>query len=137
MNSSRTGLISFLLLTTLATTQWGCAIRCGPVQTVPPQRVHVVAVSPAAYVVRVVTEDKEQIDTPVPPDGRIAFDVPVSSRNCTPYLFGVIKVGWPTPVEECRVIRVMRGERTVRKLSARDIARLPADADGFHELRLE
>ncbi|MCW5550557.1 MAG: hypothetical protein KIS67_00180 [Verrucomicrobiae bacterium] len=95
------------------------------------------AAIPTAYVVRVVTGNKQHIDTPVPPDGRVAFDVPVSSRLCTPYLFGVIKVGWPTPVEERRVIRVMRGERTVRRLSARDIARLPADAEGFHAVRIE
>jgi hypothetical protein len=95
------------------------------------------AAKPVAYAIRVVTGDKEHLDTPVPPDGRVAFDVPVGSRLCTPYLFGVIKVGWPTPVEERRVIRVMRGERTVRKLSARDIARLPADAEGFHTLRVE
>jgi len=125
------------LASTLSAFTMGCAIRCGPVQTVPPQKVHVMATAPAAYVVRVVIGDKEHFDTLVPPDGRVAFDVPVSSRLCTPYLFGVIKVGWPTPVEERRVIRVMRGERTVHKLSARDISRLPADAEGFHELKLE
>lgn len=125
------------LVTALTCFTAGCAIHCGPVQTVPPQKLHVMAATPSIYTVRVVTGDKEHIDTPVPPDGRLAFDVPVGSRLCTPYLFGVIKVGWPTPVEERRVIRVMRGERTVRKLSARDIARLPSDADGIGALKIE
>lgn len=133
----RRGVLLSCLAATLPALAPGCSVRCGPVQTVPPQKLHVIAAMPTAYVVRVVTGEKKHIDTSVPPDGRVAFDVPVSSRLCTPYLFGVIKVGWPTPVEERRVIWVMRGERTVHKLSARNIARLPADAEDFHELRME
>jgi len=91
----------------------------------------VITSSPNEYTVRIVTGQNEQADTPVPADGRVSFDVPVSSRYCTPYVFGVIKVGWPRPVEDRRVIRVMRGEKVIRKLSASDIARLATDAEGY------
>jgi hypothetical protein len=120
-----------------ALTQSGCAIRCGPVHTVPAQKVHLIAPSPSDYSVRVITGEAEHTHTPVPANGRVSFDVPIGSRYCTPYLFGVIKVGSPTPVGERRVIRVMRGERVVRKLSASDIARLPADTEGYRMLRVE
>ena len=46
------------------------------------------------------------------------------------YLFGFIKVSSQTPVEKRRVIRVMRSEKVARKLSAEDIAKLPADSEG-------
>jgi hypothetical protein len=108
----------------------GCATACGPFHTVPPQKLCVVAASPAMYTIRVVTGDAENPDTPVPPDGRVAFDVPIGSRYCTSYLFGFIKVSSQTPVEKRRVIRVMRSEKVVRKLSAEDIAKLPADSEG-------
>ena len=114
----------------------GCAIVCGPVHTVPPQRLRVMADSPATYTIRVVTGDAEKTDSPVPPDGHVAFGVPIWSRYCTPYLFGVIKLGSPTPVEKRRAIRVMHGEKVIQKLSADDIARRPVDAEGYHILRV-
>lgn len=95
------------------------------------------ASSPSAYTIRVSTGNDEHTNTPVPVDGRVSFVVPIGSRYCTPYLFGVIKVGWSKPVEKRKVIRVMRGEKMIRKLSARDIARLPADTEGYHTLKLE
>ena len=67
----------------------------------------------------------------------MAFDVPLSSRYCTPYLFGVVRMGWPTPVESRRVIRVMKGDKMVGKMSANDIARLEVDADGYRIWRSE
>jgi hypothetical protein len=129
--------LPLLTLTVLALTQSGCAIRCGPIHTVPAQKLHLLADSPTAYSIRVITGDGTHTDTPVPADGRVSFGVPIGSRYCTPYLFSVIKVGWPTPVEQRRVIRVMRGERVMRKLSASDIAGLPRDADSYHTLMLE
>jgi hypothetical protein len=58
-------------------------------------------------------------------------------RYCTPYLFSVIKLGSPTPVEKRKVIQVMKGKRVIRKLSADDIARLPQEADSYRTLRIE
>jgi hypothetical protein len=111
-----------LVFSILALTQSGCAVHCGPIQTVPSQKVHLIAPSPSAYSIRVVTGDDTHLETPFPADGRISFEVPIGSRHCTPYLFGVVKVGWPTPVHRRRVIHLMRIERVVRKLSASDIA---------------
>jgi hypothetical protein len=85
----------------------------------------------------VAAGDGEKRDTPVPANGRVSFDVPIGSRYCTSYLFGFIKVSSPTPVEKRRVIRVMRSEKVVRKLSAEDIAKLPADSEGYHTLKLK
>ncbi len=75
--------------------------------------------------------------TPVPANGRVSFDVPIGSRYCTPYVFGIIKVGAPTPVAERRVIRMMRGAKVFMKLSASDLARLPVDNEGYRTLRIE
>jgi hypothetical protein len=115
----------------------GCAIVCGPVHTVPQQKLQVMASSPAIYTIRVTTGEGDGTDTPVPPDGRAAFEVPIGSHHCTSYLFGFIKVSSPTPVEKRRVIRVMLGEKVVRKLSAEDIAKLPANSDGHHILKMD
>ena len=81
----------------LSITVTGCAIVCGSVHTVPPQRLHVTAASPSIYMIRVATGDGANADTPVPPDGRVAFDVPIASRYCTSYLLGFIKVSSSTP----------------------------------------
>jgi len=114
----------------------GCAIRCGPIHTVPPQKIQIVAAVPGDYAIRIATRE-EQPDIPVPPDGRIAFEVPIGSRYCTPYLFNVLKVCWSTPVEKRRVIAVVRGQKVLRRLSANDISKLETDSDGFRILRVK
>jgi hypothetical protein len=134
MKRRRAIMVTALCLTMLGT---GCAIVCGPVHTLPPQRLHLIAASPSIYTIRVIAGEEFKTDTLVPPDGRVAFDVPLGSRYCTSYLLGFIKVDSPTPVEKRRVIRVMRGEKAVRKLSAEDIAKLPADFDGYHILKMD
>ena len=134
MKRRRMIIVAALCLTMLGT---GCAIVCGPVHTVPPQKLHVMAASPSIYTIRVATGDGANADSPVPPDGRVGFDVPIGSRYCTSYLFGFIKVSSPTPVEKRRVIWVMRGEKVVRKLSAENIAKMPADSNGYRILKME
>jgi len=93
-------------MTALAATQSGCAVRCGPVRTVTPQWDRVIARSSSAYSIRVVTGDREHANTAVPEVGRISFATPTGSRHYTPYLFDVIKVGWPATADKRRVIRV-------------------------------
>lgn len=72
----------------------------------------------------------------MPPEGRAEFDVPVTSRASTVLCFGVPVYHYPPP-DTLRVILVMRGDQTVRKLSARDIEGLPTDSDGYHILKIE
>lgn len=113
-----------------------CAIRCGPMHTVPPQKIHLDTTVPGDYAIR-ITAREEQPDIPVPPDGRITFEVPIGSLYCTPYLFNVLKVCWSTPVEKRRVIAVVRGQKVLRRLSASDISKLETDPDGFQILKLK
>jgi hypothetical protein len=121
----------------LAIVQSGCVIACGPSRCPPPQKLRLVASSPGSYTIRIVDVTDEHFDTGVQADRRVQFDVPVYSRHCTQYLFGVIKIHSPTPVEARRVIRVMKDSKIVCKLSATDIAKLPVDSDGYHVLRIE
>ena len=125
-----------LALIAIAFTQMGCGTACGPVRTVPGQRLSLVAPSPSSYTIRVHPDVGAPTDTPVPPDGRVAFDVPITSRDSTIYCFGLPVYHYPPP-ETLRVIRLMRDDQTVRKLSARDIGQLASDADGYHVLRIE
>jgi len=95
-----------------------------------------VGIQASCYTIRVQPDVGPPIDTPVAHDGRIVFEVPVTSRDSTIYFFGLPVHRYP-PADSLRVIRVMCDGYTVRKLSARDIGQLPAGADGFHVLRVE
>ena len=114
----------------------GCGTACGPMQTVPAQRLAIVAASPAHYSIRVQPDGDKPIDTPVMSDGRVAFEVPVTTRDSRLFILGLTVYHYPPP-DTARVIRVMRGEKTVRKLSAREIGSLPLDSAGYHVLSLE
>jgi hypothetical protein len=131
-----TRVLSILALIAVAFIQAGCGTACGPWRTVPTQRLALVASWPTSYIIRVQPDVGAPIDTPVPHDGRVAFDVPVRSRASTIYCFAVPIYHYPPP-DSLRVIRVMCDDHTVRKLSAIDIGRLPADAEGYHILRVE
>ena len=131
-------LLLFLSLVAIAVSQSGCAIACGPGRCPPSQKLRfVVTDSPANYKIRVFSSGRHpEVDTPVGADGRVQFDVPIYTPYCKQYLFGVIRLNPDGRPEAERRIRVMHGEKTIRKLSADDIAKLPLDADGFHTLRL-
>ncbi len=131
-----TRVLSILAVIAFAFTQTGCGTACGPIRTVPGQRLSLAAPSPSSYTIRVQPDVGAPIDTPVPNDGRVSFDVPVTSRDSTIYCFGLRVYHYPPP-DTLRVIRLMRDDRTVRKLSARDIGQLPTDADGYHVLKIE
>src|SRR5262249_13040981 len=125
-----------LALAVLALTQSGCGTACGPIRSVPSQRLALVSPSPSAYTIRVHPGVGAPIDTPVPQDGTVTFDVPVTSRESVIFCFCLPVYRGP-PRDTLRVIRVMRDDRTVRKLSAQDIGRLPTDADGYAVLTIE
>ena len=123
--------LTILALVAAALTQSGCGTACGPIRTVPAQRLSLVAPSPSSYTIRVAPDVGVPIDRTVPADGRVVFDVPVKSRDSTIFCFGLPVYHYPPP-DTLRVIRVIREEQTIRKLSAQDIGRLPTDADGYH-----
>jgi hypothetical protein len=133
-------LLGALLLVGLVLFQGGCVTACGPGRHPPPQKLQIVAPSPASYTVQVLPTHQypdEPVATPVPSDGRVQFDVPINTPHCKQYLFGVIRLNPDGRPEAKRRIRVMEGKKTVRKLSVDDISKLPADAEGYHLLKLE
>lgn len=125
-----------LTLWAVAVSTAGCGTACGPVRTVPAQRLRIEASSPTSYTLRVRPSFGNPIDTPVPPDGKLTLDVPVTSRASIIYCFMIPVYRYPPP-ETLRVIQVMRNGRPVRKFSAQDIERLPVDAEGYHVLKTE
>ncbi len=142
--TSLLGVMDFLLnplvLVALALSHCGCMVACGPGRHPPPQKLQIVAQSPSAYTVRVFpthTYPNEAVDTPVPSTGRVQFDVPINTPYCKQYLFGVIRLNPDGRPEAKRRIRVREGDVTIRKLSADDISRLPADAEGYHRLEVQ
>jgi hypothetical protein len=115
--------------------QCGCTIACGPIRRVQAQRLSLMATSSDRFLIRVQPDSGPMIETPVPKDGRVEFDVPISSRASTIYVLGLPVYHHPL-ADQFRVITVVREERTIRKLSAREIGQLPVDADGYHILRI-
>ena len=128
--------LTILALVAVALAQSGCVTACGPIRTVPSQRLSLVTPSPTSYTIRVQPHIGAPIDTPVPQDGRVAFDIPVTSRDSTTYFLLLPVYHYPPP-DTLRVIRVVRDDRTIRKLSAQDIGRLPTDAEGYSILKIE
>lgn len=135
MLGGMTRIIPILTVIALAGFLSGCAVACGGSRYPSPQELHVTTDYPASYTIRVLAH--EPIDTPVPQDGRVAVDVPIFSRQCRQYLFGVVPLTPTRHIERERVICVLRGDRVVQRLSATDIAKLPADAEGYHILRIQ
>jgi hypothetical protein len=130
---SRLALVFSLMA--LAGLQSGCAIVCGGGQYPSPQRLHIVAEAPTDYIIRVMAQ--KPIDTHVPANGLVEVEVPISFRQCRQILFGVIPLRPRRHIEKERVIRVIRGDRVLRKLSAIDIEKLPSDGNSYHLLRIE
>jgi hypothetical protein len=126
-------LVPFLAALPLALICSGCVYSLG-VSLPTPVQMRVASSQPQQHVVRVTRG--EQADFPVAPDGAVTFTVPGGYSDCSVYLFGVVEVsdgsGEGVPVVELR-----RDERVVRKLSLRQIAKLPADEAGFRVVRLK
>lgn len=128
-------IISIITLLAVAGLQLGCAVACGGSRYPSPQKLHILTDFPASYTIRVMAH--EPIDTPVPADGRVAVDVPIFSRQCRQYLFGVIRLTPEHHIERERVISLVRGAEVIQTLSAADITKLPTDAEGYHTLKIE
>jgi hypothetical protein len=109
----------------------GCVYALRPYNTPSTQQLQLRTTAPTNYVVRVA--DAQTF--PVAVDGRVTFDVPRLPRGCDTYLFGVVKIADSSP-ENLSAIHVLRDGKIVRKLSLRQIERLPVDAEGSHVLVL-
>lgn len=115
-------------------TQAGCAYRLY-MPTPPSHRlVRILANSPEQYSVQVNTGTVKQYD--VPPDGRIAIDIPSYRPPCGVYLFNAIRVGGDgDPLKSWNVSITLNG-KTVRKQSLRVTLKSAADDAGYHILRI-
>lgn len=109
----------------------GCALALRPYNTPSQQKLHIQTASTTNLVVCVTDTSR----FPVSDDGRVVFVVPRLQRGCDAYLFGFIKVRDGSP-ERLPAIHVLRGERTLRKLSLQKLGELPVDAEGYHILIL-
>jgi hypothetical protein len=98
------------------------------------EHVRILAVNPEKYVLHV--ETGEAIDTPVPPDGRTAVAIPAYLSGCKVYLLGVVKVSNGRDPLKDWSIAVISNRRTVRKLSLRQLVKLPTDSEGYRLLKI-
>jgi hypothetical protein len=115
----------FLLLAT------GCAYSVHPYNSPSHQKIRVQSASPEHFVVRVTDTQ----DYPVAADGRVTFDVPHLPRGCAVYLFGAVKVA-DSRSEDVRAIHLLSDGAVVRKLSLRQLGKLPVDSEGYRTISL-
>lgn len=112
----------------------GCAYRL-PVP-MPPSQQHLIvsAKSPELITLRLRIGEPHAYD--VPSDGRVTLDVPSYRPGCSVYLFDKIKLrSGANPYAE-RTIDVVRGGKTIRQFSLKELATLPVDQAGYHLLAL-
>jgi hypothetical protein len=112
----------------------GCAYRL-PVAAMPStQNLKLVASAPKGYVLRL--RIREPHEYRVPEDGRVTLDIPGYRAACSVYLFDRIRIRrGANPFTE-KTIDVVGGGKLTRRLSLKEIAALPRDAEGYHLLTL-
>ncbi len=114
------------------------ALLCGCVNALRPdnqpsqEKLHLQSPTPQEYSIRVA----DKTDYPVRADGRVTVDVPRLERGCATYLFGVVKVKDGSPYN-VPAIHLNKNNRTIRKLSLNDLAKLPVDEEGYHLVKVE
>jgi hypothetical protein len=112
----------------------GCAYRL-PVSNLPSeQRLMIVARSPERYVVRVKAPDSAEF--PVASDGRVTIDVPRLPRADSVYLFDWIKISSGVQPLTAEAIELVDSGHIAAKFSLAEIAKLPADASGYHIFKI-
>ncbi len=109
----------------------GCTYALQPYNTPGPEKLQIVSARTGLYAIRIDGHG----DTPVGPDGRVIVAVPALPRGCSPYLFGLIKIGDGSP-ERLKAVHVLRNGNIVRKLSLREIHDLPTNPDGYRLVKL-
>ena len=120
-------LVSMVLLVLSA----GCTYALQPYNRPGPEKLKIITRGTGQHAIRI----QDHGDTPVGADGRVVVEVPTLPRGCSPYLFGLIKIGDGRP-ERLRAIHVLREGKVVRKLSLEEIHGLPMDDDGYRILKL-
>ncbi len=71
---------------------------------------------------------------PVSEDGRVTLEVPSYRRGCDVYLFDRIPIHRGGDPAAAKTVEIVRGGKSLRKLSLTEIAALPTDSDGYHLL---
>src|SRR5207247_2169525 len=97
-------------------------------------RLRLQARSPENYSVRVATHGSTN-DFAFADGGRATVHVPPMGPGCSSHLFGVIQVYDESPFA-WRVVHVLRGDEVVRRLSLKQVARLPQDSHEYHMVRI-
>src|SRR5436190_6849482 len=90
--------------------------------------------SPENFRVRVATPSTTN-DFVVANDGRVNVHVPAMGPGCSSHLFGVIQVYDKSPFA-WRVVHVLRGDEVIRRLSLKQVARLPQDSHEYHMVKI-
>jgi len=111
----------------------GCSYAL-PVASPPSQeRVRVMAASPERYTLRLNSSRSQ--DFPVPPDGKVTLAVPPFNRGCTVRFLGIKTGDGYDPLKEWTVT-VKAANKTINRLTLRQVAKLPTDAEGFRLLKV-
>lgn len=110
----------------------GCVYSLHPYSAASQQKLHIRSTSPAGYVVQVMDEEP----VPVAEDGRVLFDVPPMRRGCDVHLFGILKIADGSP-DKIPAIHLLTDDKIVRKLSIKQIGKLPLDDEGYRFLLIK
>ena len=124
---SLAGVLAAMLITVDA----GCAYRLHPPSPPFQQRLRVIADAPDTYVIRVQAKAYA-----VPADGHVTFTMALPRQACSVYLFDKIPIRRPPNPTTQKALSIVFGGSAVRRLSMRDIAALPKDADGVPQVRV-
>jgi hypothetical protein len=112
----------------------GCAFRLPGLTPPSAERLRIMATAPEMYAVHLETH--QATDLPVPPDGRLTVTIPSYRATCGVYLFNSIKLKGENDPLRSWSISVKRSGKTVRKLSVRQLRKLPVDSDGYRLVRI-
>jgi hypothetical protein len=125
-----------VIIVALTLASVGCAYRLPAPLAMRPQQLRLVTTLPQDYALHV--EGTRPRDYSIPPDGRVTFDTPSGlPRACSVYFLDLIKISDGADPSKSKVIDVVAGAKTLRKLSMRDLFSLPSDADGYHLLTVD
>ena len=132
MTSRMQRALPFLMLLPLAYFASGCVYALHVASRPTAVKLGIHALRPEVYLVRVAA--KEAAEYPIPSDGRVQFVVPSLQNGCDVYLFGVVRKRDASP-EQVPVIELRHGERLIRRLSLKQVAKLPQDDAGYSIVR--